>query len=550
MAEKETEAELAQRHLGRWDKLKSDTTEWESHWQDIVDKVLPRKGNIISIKSRGAKRMQEVFDCTAIMALDRFASGLYDYLCPPNKRWFMLRAKDNALNDVEEYKTWLSETTQIAHEEIAISNFNLEIYEHFTDLGSVGTGCLFVDKGVKTSLLFSNRNIGEYRIAENSKGLVDTVYRRIKWTARQAVQEFGIENLSDEIRGAYNDDSGKNKDKEFEFLHVVEPNGEADDTKLDNRNMEFTSLWFEVKSKKIVLRGGFRKMRYLVDRFMKGSGEIYGRSPSTMLLPTIKLVNKATEQWIVHAEKINNPPILAPHDGFVGTVRTTPGSILYWKAVLGQHAKPEPLNVGGDPRITLEMIQQLQDTIKDGFYNDLFLILSDDKKRTATEVLEIAQEKLNLLGPNFGRSKVELFDPCIEISIDLLYQQGKIRAAPAGLDVYDIEYISKLALAMKFAEVRAVGNTMAYLGPLGEIDPSIWDNYSLDEISRGIGEMMGVPVDWLRPTDERDEMRRARQERQEMMQAAQVAAAAADAVPKLSKKVEEGSPLEAIAGAA
>jgi len=116
--------------------------------------------------------------------------------------------------------------------------------------------------------------------------------------------------------------------------------------------------------------------------------------------------------------------------------------------------------------------------------------------------------------------------------------------------LYKIEYISTLALALKFSEVKAFANTMSYIGPWAEMEPSILDNYSLDDISRGIGETMGMPARWLRPRDQVRAIREARREAEQRMAALQVAQGVAEAIPKLQKKTEKGSPLEALVGAA
>jgi len=83
------------------------------------------------------------------------------------------------------------------------------------------------------------------------------------------------------------------------------------------------------------------------------------------------------------------------------------------------------------------------------------------------------------------------------------------------------------------------------------IDQSVLDNYSLDEISRGIAENEGLPAKWLRSITERDAIRVQRQKQQQALAALQLAQEAAKTYPSITKKAEEGSPAEKIlAGAA
>ena len=114
---------------------------------------------------------------------------------------------------------------------------------------------------------------------------------------------------------------------------------------------------------------------------------------------------------------------------------------------------------------------------------------------------------------------------------------------------YDIEYISKLALALKILEVQAYSKGMEVVSPLAEVKPDVLDNYETDEIARGIPERLGWPVEWLKDKEERDKIREERAEMEQAMQAAAMATEAAKAAPGISKEVEEGSVLAEMAGA-
>jgi hypothetical protein len=148
---------------------------------------------------------------------------------------------------------------------------------------------------------------------------------------------------------------------------------------------------------------------------------------------------------LANAEMRIAPSILAVGGMFDESPVIQANGIIQYNPSLGD-LKPEPWNTGGDIRLGLEMEQQKRDSNARGFYNDIFLILSDEKRRTATEVLEMMQEKMNLLSPNFGRLKSELYDRLVEVSLHILLEAGVLQL-PIGLQ-YRIEYISTLALAL------------------------------------------------------------------------------------------------------
>jgi hypothetical protein len=85
---------------------------------------------------------------------------------------------------------------------------------------------------------------------------------------------------------------------------------------------------------------------------------------------------------------------------------------------------------------------------------------------------------------------------------------------------------------------------------LAEIDPSVWDNYTLDEMSRGIGDAMGVPQAWKRPDSAVRQIREARERLLAQQRALEQTKLAGDAARGLGKGVEENSPLARMAPAA
>jgi hypothetical protein len=82
---------------------------------------------------------------------------------------------------------------------------------------------LFVEEGNEgfdiDGIHFNTLHIAEYYIQENVNGKVDTLYRKYKLTARQAVQEFGEKNVGEKILTA----AKEKPDQKFNFIHAVEP---------------------------------------------------------------------------------------------------------------------------------------------------------------------------------------------------------------------------------------------------------------------------------------------------------------------------------------
>ena len=215
-------------NLSRLMELRST---WESHWQEVSDLVLPRKAEITKERQRGDKRNVQIFDATAVHALELLSASLHGMLTSSANRWFSLRFKENSLNDNDEAKEWLEDATESMYVAFARSNFQQEIFESYHDLIAFGTACLLIEEDKEDILRFSARHIKELYIQENDKGFVDTVYRKFKMTSQAAATKFGAENLSKEINNILR----KKPFEEYEFVHVVRPRMDFDEKKQDKK---------------------------------------------------------------------------------------------------------------------------------------------------------------------------------------------------------------------------------------------------------------------------------------------------------------------------
>ena len=185
--------------ISRFEKLEGARANWDTHYQELADYMLPRKADIVRKRSRGEKRMELIFDGTALQAVDLLASSLHGMLTSGATPWFHLTLKDDDLGRDEEVQAWLEDSSQRMMRAITTSNFETEIHEMYVDLVVFGTGCMFAEMD-KENLRFSTRHISEFFVAEDQYGIVDTVFRKYKLPARQAVQRFGIENVGSYIQ--------------------------------------------------------------------------------------------------------------------------------------------------------------------------------------------------------------------------------------------------------------------------------------------------------------------------------------------------------------
>jgi hypothetical protein len=520
--------DLTKNLLSRYERLEGQRQNWETHWQEVADYMQPRKADVTKKRARGDKRMEQVFDSSPIQAVELLAASLHGMLTNPSTPWFTLRFKDEDIDNEDEAKLWLEEATATMYTAFNRSNFQQEIFELYHDLITFGTAAMFIEEDDDDIIKFSTRHINEVFIAENDKGRIDTIYRRFNISARAAIQKFG-DAVSSDVQGK----AKKNPYDEVEILHAVYPRSEFNPNKKDKANMPFESVYMEYKNGNELSVGGFKEFPFVVPRYLKASNEIYGRSPAMTALPDVKMLNEMCKTTIKAAQKQVDPPLLVPDDGFLLPVRTVPGGLNFYRS--GTRDRIEPLNIGANNPLGLNMEQQRRDSIRAVFYVNQ-LMMQQGPQMTATEVIQRNEEKMRLLGPVLGRLQSELLKPLIDRVFAILLRNNMLPQAPeflSGRDI-EIEYVSPLAKAQKSTELQSIMRAVEILGSLANVAP-VFDYVNFDNLVKHLADIVGVPQKILKSQSqvnaERQQAQQQQQEMQQMQQLQQVAKAGGDIAP-------------------
>ena len=529
------QTDLAKKLLKRFDRLKSNRQNWESHWQEVADYMQPRKADVTKTRSKGDKRTELIFDSSPLQSVELLAASLHGMLTNPSTPWFSLKFKASELEDEDEAKAWLEDATEVMYTAFNRSNFQQEIFELYHDLITFGTAAMFIEDDDEDVLKFSTRHINEMYISENDKGRIDTIFRKFKLSARAAIQKFGA-NVSDNIVTI----NRKDPYEEVEILHAVYPRSDFDPRKQDKENMPFESVYLEAGTGDELSVSGFREFPFVVPRYLKASHEIYGRSPAMTALPDVKMLNEMSKTTIKSAQKQVDPPLLVPDDGFMLPVRTIPGGLNFYRA--GTRDRIEPLNIGANTPLGLNMEEQRRNSIRNAFYVNQ-LMMQNGPQMTATEVIQRNEEKMRLLGPVLGRLQSELLKPLIDRCFSIILRKNLFRQAPeflAGKDV-EIEYVSPLAKAQKSSELQSIMRAIEIMGSLANVAP-VFDHINMDKLVRHLADIVGVPQKILKPQSqlnaERQQAQQQQQQMQQMQQLQQVAQAGGDIAP-LAKALPE-----------
>ena len=532
--------DLSKSLLKRFDRLKAGRQNWESHWQEVSDYMIPRKADVTKTRSKGDKRTELIFDSSPLQSVELLAASLHGMLTNPSTPWFSLQFKEDGMEGEEEAKEWLESATETMYAAFNRSNFQQEIFELYHDLITFGTAAMFVEEDEEDVLKFSTRHINEIYISENDKGRIDTIFRKFKLTARAAIQKFG-QNASDNIATT----ARKDPYEEIEILHVVYPRTDFNPKKQDKPNMPFASVYLEAGTGDELSVSGFKEFPFVVPRYLKASHEIYGRSPAMTALPDVKMLNEMSKTTIKAAQKQVDPPLLVPDDGFILPVRTVPGGLNFYRS--GTRDRIEPLNIGANNPLGLNMEEQRRNSIRNAFYVNQ-LMMQNGPQMTATEVIQRNEEKMRLLGPVLGRLQSELLKPLIDRCFSILLRKNLFKPAPESLSGKDIEieYVSPLAKAQKSSELQSIMRGIEIMGSLANVAP-VFDYINFDKLVGHLMDIVGVPQKILKPMSQVNSERQQKQQQQEqamqMQQMQQVAQAGGQIAPLAKALPEEANAL-------
>lgn len=489
--------ELREKVQSRWDALKKERSSWMSHWKDISEVLLPRAGRFLPTENnRGGKAaFRKILDSTGTRALRTLSGGMMSGMTSPARPWFRLTTFNPELDESYEVKVWMSQVTSLMQMVFYKSNTYRALQMAYEELGAFGTSATLIYDDFDRVIHCHPLTIGEFAIATDSRGRVNTVYREFRMTVAMLVQEFGLANVSRAVKDMY--DRGQ-LDEWVEVINAIEPRTERDPRKTDAKNMPYLSVYFEKSGDKgkVLRETGFTEFPAMCARWSVTGGDIYGTSPGMEALGDLCQLQQMQFRKSQAIDYKVHPPVLIPSEmKNMGTQFLPGGVIPYSNAQQAQQIRSAYM-VDLDLNSLLVDIQDVRQRINEAFYRDIFMLMvnSTDKTMTATEVTERHEEKMLLMGPVLERLNAEMLDPLINIVFNKLVQADLLPPLPEDLQgqQLNVEFISILAQAQKAISTNSVDRMFSVLGNLAGMKPDIVDNVDLDFWPQWYADALGV----------------------------------------------------------
>lgn len=524
----------------------------EGLWTPIGQFVNPRREHIGQDtwdEKKGQRRGKRSYDGTPLGALNTWTDGMQGAMIPRNDRWFIAQLSVPELNEIDIIRLWLQSYGDAMLQAFNRSNFYSAAPEWFRDAGSIGTATIFTeldrDEQVVVHIPVHPREIF---VAENKSGKVDTVYREFEKTARQMIDEFGEDNVSQQVK---DDAIDVNPHKMHKVIHAVFPNKDRIFGNILATNKKWRSVHVEEKTSDGVLRdSGFDIMPYTVWRFRKNSDEIYGYSPAADALTEIFSMNQIGKSMLMAAAKSVDPPINVP-EKMRNNVRMTPHGYNYFD---------DPAHVisaiqtGINFPIGIDREVRLQESMEDKYRVKFFQVfIARQGEATREEILQIKDEQASLLGSQVDVLS-EVLKAVFDIVADIENKLGNLPAPPPEVEriidelgaEINIVFTGPLAQAQRrVSRLQPIRTALTELEPVIAIFPEVTDKIDGDELAEFILESGSFPQEVIRSDAAVAQIRKDRAEAEQLQQQLEIAQGAAQAYPGLTKSPEEGSAAQA-----
>lgn len=488
--------------------------------EELADYFSPNSVKfLITDVNKKRKKASKILDSTPLVAVRNFSSGMMSGATSPTRRWFktVLMNKEIEAGNWE-IKNWCAKQAELTRKILYSSNFYQLLPSVYKQLGIFSFSALAILKDYDSVVKFKLLPIGSYYYSKNYKDKTDTFCRNFCMSAKDLISEFGIENVSDTVKEA----SLKNHDKMFEVVHFVEPNKNyIKDSKIKYQK-EFISCYYETGSDSLLRLSGFKKFPFVVfESGCNGEDNYPTDGIGYNALPDVKQLMTMVKEYAKAVKKMVSPSIKGPASLKGKNIADTPG-----------HYNETDENGQGispvyevNPRV-LELKQEkdeLKQTIKEHFYNDLFAMILNtaERSRTATEVNELKEEKMVLLSP-----LLEQIHSALRIILDWIFYEesdtGILPEVPKILEGQEIEveFVSTLAQALKAQNIASMERFTTFVANIGNsIDPILLKKLRGEKIIDDYADFANIDPSQVLPTEELNEIRRTIEEKQQQQEA-------------------------------
>jgi hypothetical protein len=487
---------VAAMYLKKYDKAKSLRENFVPLFEECYEYALPQRESFY-YETIGQRRDDKIFDETAVVGVQEFASRLQQGLVPNFARWADFRAgSEIPTTERDSVDNELDEVTDYVFEVIQNSNFGQEVHESFMDL-AVGTGVLSVAEGDAINpVVFSAIPLPHVVLDSGPDDKIDHVFRE------RQVRNSDIPNMypKAKISKKLQERIDRQPEERIKILEVV-----CKDYSIKNEDA-YLFYAIECNTKEIIREEKYQGVGsnpFICFRWSKCSGETYGRGPLINALSAIKTTNLTIELILENAQMAISGIYQMEDDGVVNpdTINLVPGTVI--PKATGSRGL-EPIRAAGSFDVANLVLSDMRLNIKRALYNDM-LGNPDRTPASATEVAERMADLSRRIGSAFGRLQAELVQPVLQRVVYILKKQGRIELPTINGREVKVRSVSPLAQAQANQDISSVARWLELVQ--GSFGPEVMNLLiNSEDTAAYLAKKFGVPDTLIRDLEERRQM--------------------------------------------
>jgi hypothetical protein len=391
----------------------------------------------------------KIFDSTAPDSVQNLVSTILNLLIPQNQQWATLSVREDVKEEIaSDVKRLLDRANRTVFKTIRDSNFYIAASESLTDAVVSGCGAIGIYE-TENDIEFIGIPTHQLYFLDNHKGEVDTVFREHSLTAQYLAETF--KNLPDDIEKLAKEAPQKNVTVIESCIRFL-------------NDKEFTYTVMVGKEMRPIYQKKMSTQMFVVFRFGRTIGEVWGESPVRMALPHIRTINEAQMlvlqaasyaslgAWQVNSETAVN----------FGNVKLKAGDVI----TVDQPLTPIPF--AGNFAITDATIQDHRNQIRRMMFNDVILPPEQSPTMTATEIQIRQAEFYRRLGPYGLRLEQEFLRPIIANIIKRLQFKGAVPEFVLDSTAFEIVVNSAVKRGIALSEITRDVQILQVVSQLGQ----------------------------------------------------------------------------------
>lgn len=463
--------------------LKEIRQPFEAEWSEISRFTQASRARFLSNDRDRNKRQwnTSMKDEHGLLSFRITAGGMNAGLTSSSRPWFKLATYDEDLIAYPEHREYLVQVERAIYAFLAQTNFYRSMKSVYSELPLFGTAVNFMQAHDEKGMIFHPQTVGEYWVAVGETKEIDTLYREVPLSVKQAVDMFG-KAVSPLVQSCY--DSGE-YDTRVDVIHAVQPNIRHEEGKLGS--FAYESIYWDVADTRpgaVLSQSGYNEKPFMAPRWDIIGSDAYGFCPGMDSLASLRelqlLVKRRNEAIdnLVKPEKIVPPNVKLT--GRAGNIVSA--SAVDAAGVIVPYTTPYQAVAA-----IKDEIRDVKQMISDLSFANLFNAITNMEgiqPRNVEEIQSRNEEKFTQLMQVVDSVNTEGLEVCIDRVFSVMQRGGLLPEPPEAMQDVElkVDFVSVLTQMQRAVGISQIERTTAFVGNLAGMFPEAADKLNVDEL--------------------------------------------------------------------